>query len=147
MTQEIKRFDGDYRFLSNFGACVPFEHEGITYPTTEHFYQAMKSLATETRQKIADMKTPGETKKAGKKLAIRPDWESVKEDVMRLALKLKFVEGSDLAQDLLDTGDAKLIEGNTWGDTYWGVDLRTGVGQNRLGKLLMERREELKNKV
>lgn len=144
MSKEIKRFEGDYRFLSNFGECVPFEHDGITYPTSEHFYQAMKSNDRADHVRIAQMKTPGETKKAGKKLALRPDWDLVKDDVMRLALKLKFVEGGQLAQDLLDTGNSHLVEGNTWKDTYWGIDIRTGVGQNRLGKLLMERREQLR---
>jgi ribA/ribD-fused uncharacterized protein len=147
MTREIKLFDGPFRWLSNFGTCVPFEYEGITYPTTEHFYQALKSLDPAIRKEVAALATPGKAKKAGKKLACRPDWEDVKDDVMKLALRLKFVEGTALAEKLLDTQDANLVEGNTWNDTYWGVNLSTGEGQNKLGKFLMERREELRSKV
>ena len=55
----------------------------------------------------------------------------------------KFTQNPDLKKKLLATGDEHLEEGNTWGDTIWGtVD---GVGENRLGKILMRVRDELKN--
>jgi predicted NAD-dependent protein-ADP-ribosyltransferase YbiA (DUF1768 family) len=78
----------------------------------------------------------------GKVLPIRPGWEEgIKLDVMRAVLREKFAVGSEEAEMLMETGDALLIEGNTWGDTYWGVC--KGTGHNYLGKLLMERRDEL----
>jgi predicted NAD-dependent protein-ADP-ribosyltransferase YbiA (DUF1768 family) len=63
---------------------------------------------------------------------------------MRFGLALKFSDPV-LREMLLDTGDAILEEGNMWNDTFWGIDLNTGKGQNHLGRLLMERRAELNN--
>lgn len=143
MVDKIDRFSGDFRFLSNFGECAPFTHEGITYTTTEHFYQAMKTTDLGERQRIAKLPTPGQAKKAGSLLKLRSDWNIVREDMMKLALSYKFVPGSLCAELLLATGDVPLIEGNAWGDLYWGVSIKTGLGENRLGKLLMERRREL----
>jgi predicted NAD-dependent protein-ADP-ribosyltransferase YbiA (DUF1768 family) len=59
-------------------------------------------------------------------------------------VSLKFYVYKNLGDMLLSTGDELLIEGNTWGDTYWGVDLKTGIGENKLGKILMKVREEIK---
>ena len=53
----------------------------------------------------------------------------------------KVYQNDDLADCLVDTGDQPLIEGNTWGDRFWGVC--GGTGMNHLGRLLMEVREEL----
>lgn len=75
-------------------------------------------------------------------MKMREDWEAIKIDVMRYCLQEKFSAGSDLAAKLIATGDCELVEGNTWGDVFWGVC--RGTGENRLGRLLMERREELK---
>jgi predicted NAD-dependent protein-ADP-ribosyltransferase YbiA (DUF1768 family) len=71
-----------------------------------------------------------------------PDWAEIRDDIMRSLLAQKFRLGEPLGQRLMATGDAELIDGNTWGDRYWGVV--DGVGQNRLGQLLMERRAELR---
>jgi predicted NAD-dependent protein-ADP-ribosyltransferase YbiA (DUF1768 family) len=62
---------------------------------------------------------------------------------MRDLIRIKFSK-DPLKSRLLNTGDSELIEGNWWGDKFWGVDERTGVGKNNLGKILMEIREELK---
>lgn len=140
---KIDNFNGDFEFLSNF-ADSPFTHDGIVYPTNEHFYQAMKSLSRKERKRIAALHTAGQSKRAGRKLDMRKDWESVKIDVMREGLRLKFAEGSVLADMLVATDPATLVEGNHWGDKFWGVDNKTGQGKNWLGKLLMERRNELK---
>ena len=91
--------------------------------------------------KIANAKTPGEAKKLARKLPIRPDWEEVKDQIMLDLVRIKFSK-SGLKKALLATGDAELIEGNTWNDTYWGVC--KGVGQNKLGKILMQVRKELR---
>ena len=85
----IALFDGKYAFLSNFYPS-PFTHDGIMYPTNEHFFQAMKTLNIEQRQAIANASTPGQAKRMGRQVDLRPDWETSKEYVMELGLKLKF---------------------------------------------------------
>lgn len=141
----IDSFDGEYRFLSNFFPCWVF-YEGISYPSTEHAYQAAKSLDNQVRLIISCLKTPGQSKRAGREIQIRPDWEDVKEQIMYDLLKLKF-SIPHLKEKLLATGDLQLIEGNTWHDCVWGVCSCTkcgGVGTNLLGKLLIRVRQELK---
>jgi N-glycosidase YbiA len=136
----IDSFQGEYRFLSNFWpAEVVFE--GITYPTAEHAYQAAKSLDPIDRQRIAVSPTPAEAKRAGRALKPREDWETAKFDVMERVVRDKFTRHADLRTQLLTTGDAQLIEGNTWGDRVWGV--YQGEGENRLGLILMKVRDEL----
>ena len=137
----IDSFQGDYRFLSNFwSAEVVFE--GITYPTAEHAYQSAKTLDRAERQRIAALPTPADAKRAGRALKPREDWEAVKFEVMERCVLDKFTRHADLRQQLLATGDAELIEGNTWGDRVWGV--YQGEGENRLGKILMKVRGELR---
>ena len=139
----IDCFDGEFWFLSNF-ADSPFTIKGITYPTNEHFFQAMKTLDIEERKKIAAAPTPGAAKRMGRKVALRDDWESMKIAYMRAGLREKFTQNPDLAYQLVLTGDAELIEGNTWHDRTWGrclCDKCGGQGKNLLGQLLMELRE------
>jgi ribA/ribD-fused uncharacterized protein len=138
----IDSFKDEYFFLSNFHDSE-FVHEGITYKSNEHFYQAMKSLDRNDRIRIANLQFAGQTKKEGRKLQIRSDWEYVKIDVMRQGLKLKFdlQTHPDLCRQLIETFPNMLVEGNYWGDTFWGI--YNGQGLNWLGLLLMERREEL----
>ena len=136
----INCFDGEYAFLSNYYNS-PITHDGITYPTNEHFFQAMKTLKIDERLAIAAAETPGQSKRMGRSVTLRSDWETIKSYYMELGLRLKF-QNPDLAAKLIATGDEELIEGNTWGDRIWGVC--NGEGENRLGKLLMKIREELK---
>lgn len=103
----------------------------------------MKSFNLEDRKLIANAPTPGKAKFFGRRLNLRPDWKIVRIDIMHDALEEKFKD-SNLSNLLLATGDEELIEGNYWNDTYWGVC--NGVGENHLGKLLMEIRNDLKNK-
>ncbi|GAG28944.1 unnamed protein product [marine sediment metagenome] len=138
----IKEFRGKYRFLSNFWGS-PFSYDGIRYPTNEHFYQAMKSYVPATRREIVKASTPGKAKRLGGSIrSIRGDWEKIKVKVMYVGLKLKF-ENPALAKKLKATFPKKLQEGNLWGDETWGVNLKTGAGQNLLGILLMQIRTEL----
>ena len=133
----INQFRGEYRFLSNFYPCT-IEFQAITYPSVEHFYVAMKTVDTDIRRHISNMVNVGEVKRFGREqLKVRSDWDKVKLITMKFGVKKKF-EDPNLKKLLIATGDAELIEGNTWGDTFWGVDLRTGVGENNLGKILME---------
>lgn len=134
----IGPFRGEYRFLSNF-----WPEPRRRNLTNEHFYQAGKALSVEDRARIMRANSPREAKELGRVVFMRPDWESIKETVMLDGLRSKFFSDSNLAEMLLSTGDKELVEFNTWGDTYWGVHQPNGVGQNRLGALLMEVREEL----
>ena len=137
----ITSFEGEYRFLSNFyPAVVVFE--GITYPTVEHAYQSAKTLDMNERRRIAAIADPAEAKRAGRALKYRADWEQVKFDVMETCVRYKFTHHIELRKKLLATGDATLEEGNNWGDRIWGVV--DGVGENRLGKILMKVRDELR---
>ena len=136
----IDQFHGQFRFLSNFyPACIVIK--GIEYPTVEHAYQAAKTNDRGLKLTVAAVYSPGAAKRMGPKLPLRPDWEQVKLDTMRTLLRLKFTRHPDLRAQLLATGDAELVEGNTWNDTFWGVC--NGVGCNQLGKILMEIRREL----
>ena len=141
-TQKIAEFQGPYRFLSNFYPAT-VEFEGITYPTSEHAYQSAKTLDMNERKRIAALATPAEAKAEGRKLPLRADWETAKFDVMEQCVRYKFTHNPELRRKLLKTGDAVLEEGNTWGDRVWGV--YQGQGENRLGKILMKVRDELRS--
>lgn len=135
----IDKFDDDFRFLSNFYSST-FFFGGVKYATVEHAYQAHKTLDPLARRTITNTKTPLLAKKFGRMVELRSDWNLVKVPLMRELVRLKF-ENPFLAELLLSTGDAELIEENFWGDAFWGVC--DGVGENMLGKILMETREKL----
>lgn len=140
MLNIIDKFDGEYSFLSNFYNSTIIIG-GINYPTVEHAFQAQKTFSNKERLVIANSTTPGIAKRRGRQVTLRKDWEQVKDSVMEFCLRKKFTGHLDLQKKLLETGDAILIEGNTWGDTYWGMC--AGVGKNKLGQLLMKIREEI----
>lgn len=121
----IREFKGQYRFLSNF-YMVPVEFEGEIYPSSEHAYMAAKTEVFAIRKQIAACATPAEAKKMGRRIKLRDGWETMK-------------------YKLLLTCDAELVEGNWWGDKIWGVCLKTGEGQNLLGKALMQVRKEIQS--
>jgi ribA/ribD-fused uncharacterized protein len=136
----IDRFAEEFHFLSNFHyATIAFE--GIKYPTVEHAFQAQKTKERAEQREIAAAGSPMAAKGMGRKVKLRKDWESVKVGVMRDLVRLKFTSHDDLADLLLATGHATLIEGNTWNDTFWGVCGKRG--KNWLGRILMEVRDEL----
>ena len=130
----ISCFDGEFAFLSNFYPS-PITDGNLIFPTVEHYFQAAKTTNMEEYKAIAAADTPGQAKRLGRKVTLRPDWEEVKDQVMLEALRKKLM--------LLATGEEYLIEGNTWGDKYWGVC--GGIGLNHLGKLLMQIREEVRS--
>lgn len=146
--KRIDIFDGAFAFLSNFYES-PFTFEGITYPTNEHFFQAMKTLDVKERKTIAAARTPGVAKRMGRQVDLISSWEETKDDIMYIGLKFKFSD-PDLAQKLLATGDAELVEGTTWHDQYWGIctcDKCQGAGENKLGQLLMRVRDDLREEA
>lgn len=139
----IDQFKGIYSFLSNFHPA-PVRVDHMDFMTSEHAFQALKTVDHGDRCRIAGLKTPGQAKAAGKKVKLRDNWNDIRVEVMRQVLICKFDQNPDLAQKLIETGDAELIEGNTWNDTFWGVC--RGKGQNNLGKLLMEIRAKLRER-
>lgn len=138
MRNLVDSFQGEYRFLSNFWpASVVFE--GVTYPSVEHAYVASKTLDVIARRDIPNM-AAGAAKRYGRKLRIRSDWTEVRVSLMRDFVRQKFAAPL-LAAQLIATAPAELIEGNTWGDTFWGVC--GSKGENNLGKILMQVRDQL----
>lgn len=137
----IDRFSGRYRFLSNFHASE-VKWEGVTYPSVEHAYQADKTLDADLREQIRDSSSAAKAKKLGKSIICRPDWEERKIWTMLSLVRLKF-EHIGLRQLLLDTGDSDLVEGNKWGDHWWGIC--DGFGFNYLGRILMLVRDEIRS--
>ena len=121
---------------------VPIELGNVEYPSSEHAYQAAKTKDKKMRRKIACKATAWEAKRLGQQVKLREDWEERKVEIMYRILHAKFNQHDDLKEKLLATGDAELIEGNTWGDTFWGIC--DGKGENKLGKLLMLLREEIR---
>jgi ribA/ribD-fused uncharacterized protein len=136
----INSFSGPNRFLSNFYPS-PITHNGLVYPTAEHMYQALKTTDLIEREHVRLAATPAIAKKLGRSVTLQPNWFDISLETMLWCLRQKFNHPS-LAAKLLATGDQELIEGNTWGDTFWGVC--QGVGENHLGRLLMQVRDELR---
>lgn len=139
MNTPITSFQGEYRFLSNFWPAFVY-FEGVLYPTVENAYQAAKTTSPALRASFVAI-APGAAKRLARQLDIRSDWHDVNVRVMAKLLAQKFALNTTLAATLLATDDRELIEGNTWGDTFWGVC--RGKGQNVLGNLLMQRRNHL----
>lgn len=134
----ITDFHGKHWYLSNFSKCQ-VELDGNVYPSVEHAFQAAKTTIQAERMKVRMQKTPGEAKRIGRKVALRPDWEKVKDGIMLDLLRQKFNQ-TMYRNGLLSTGQRQLVEGNTWNDTYWGIC--NGIGQNKLGELLMQIRHD-----
>ena len=137
---DILEFQGEHRWLSNFWPCRVVL-DGLVFTSVEAAYVAAKTIDIPTRLKIQSLQKPGDCKREGRKLILREDWESVKIITMENLLRQKFTKGSYLANKLVLTGESLIVEGNSWGDTFWGVC--KGKGENNLGKILMQIRSEL----
>lgn len=142
-TKVIGSFTGEYRFLSNFYPTTVV-YEGRSYKTAEHAYVAAKTTDEKIRAQIQSLKTPAEAKAFGRTIDLRPNWIDIKIREMRRILENKFsiLRSDTYVRVLLDkTAPAILIEGNTWGDRFWG-ESPIGVGRNELGKILMSIRDD-----
>ena len=144
----IYRFDGtEYRFLSNF-YMHEITYKGKVYASTEHAYQAMKTLDEDWAEAIRLAETPSKAKKKGGLCPLRPDWDEIKDQIMDEVLALKFAD-PELEQSLIDTYQKYLVEGVTWHDNFWGICLKRDcergclekTGKNHLGLALMRLRE------
>ena len=135
--------DKEYGEFSNF-APHQIALDGKTWPTSEHYFQAQKFVGTEHEEAIRSEPSPMKAAKMGRdrKRPLRSDWDGVKDDIMRKAVRAKFTQHAQLRQVLLDTGDATIVE-HTENDSYW-ADGGDGTGQNMLGRILMETRDQLR---
>lgn len=137
----IKEFQGEYRWLSNFEIVTVWFDEKF-YPSVEHAYMSAKNSSVEWKYFCASTQSPAEVKKKSRTVKLVSNWEDIKVDVMRRCIDEKF-KHPFYRMKLINTGDQELQEGNRWNDKFWGVCLKTGQGQNILGKLLMAKRKEL----
>ena len=121
----------------------PFHLDERKWMTLEHYFQAQKFANTVYYDKIFSAKTAKEAHSLGRsrKAPLRQDWESVKDDIMRRALRAKFTQNEEIRNELLAT-NGQLIVHKTSFENYWGCG-QDNTGQNRLGKLLVELRNEL----
>lgn len=134
--------DKPYGEFSNFSRH-PVTVDGLTWPTSEHYFQAQKFAGTPFAEEVRAQPTPMLAAQMGRRrdLPFRSDWDTVKDQIMLTALRAKFTQHPDLGRLLLGTADAELVE-HTANDRYW-ADGGDGSGRNRLGELLMDLRAEL----
>jgi ribA/ribD-fused uncharacterized protein len=138
----IDRFiqEQQYLSLSFLQMSSPINYDGRLWISALHLFSALKTDNKILRDKIRQVNAPAEAEAMSREITLRPNWEGIKLDVMRMTLKLKF-SNAKLRDRLIATGDAPLINGGTNGDTFWGVC--DGKGENHLGKLLMMLRAKL----
>lgn len=139
----ISEFKGKYFFLSNFYISTVI-YGKLIFTSSESAFQSAKVLDLEIKKQFTEL-SPADAQILGQRVKLRDDWEEVKYEVMKYIVRDKFIRSSSLKCKLMDTGDAVLIEGNTWFDTTWGVC--NGKGKNWLGKILMEVRQEINSYV
>lgn len=135
-----------YGCFSNFSEHG-FELDGAWWVTSEHYFQAQKFFGTPHLEEIRQAKTPKEAAQIGRERSrpLRPDWEQVKDDIMRQAVLRKFETHADIREMLVSTGDELIVEQAPY-DYYWGCGA-DGSGKNMLGVILMEVREVLRSRI
>ena len=138
----IKEFKGDFRWLSNFAPCK-IELDGLIYPSVEHAYMSAKNNNTYWKEFCMTEKSAGFVKKESYKLILTLDWDNKKIEVMKHSLIQKFNQ-EPYKSKLLNTENEFIQEGNMWNDKFWGVCLKTGKGENNLGRMIMDIRTKLR---
>lgn len=154
----INQFKNENGFLSNFFAPknpitldpIDFLEMGFgtpTAPTVVHLYNACKTHDDKAVTAILNAKTPQEAQQKGNQAPLIPQWDELRTTVMMLCVRSKFspTTNPELVDQLLSTGTQNLVDGDTRGDTFWGVDLNTGYGENHLGRILMRVRDDLRS--
>ena len=137
---DILSFSGDFRFLSNFYESVFTDVRSNKWFSVEQYFQAHKCSCREDYERFVPYVTPREAKRLGRNIKCRSDWDALRLRVMKRGVSYKFWQNVRLRNLLLDTGDVLLVEGNTWGDCFWGVC--RGKGENHLGRILMALRSD-----
>jgi ribA/ribD-fused uncharacterized protein len=144
---EINSFRGEYGWMSNFHKCDCWWEDKL-YPSSEHLYQAFKATNDKDRELVRKHPFEG-LKTFARHIKMRDDWDEVKYDMMTCALMSKFYNNRELRFKLIATGDIRIVEGNNWCDSYWGVcscpKCDKIEGKNMLGVLLMDIREHFKS--
>lgn len=138
----IAEFRGAYAFLSNFFSA-PITYGGFRFASNEAAFQAQKTTSQKERQRFTRLTDPADAKALGRKMCLRSDWNKIKIRCMYEICMTKFIQHPELLHELEATGNAVLIEGNCWGDRFWGMV--NGSGENHLGLILMDIREKLRN--
>jgi len=138
----IKEFQGKYRWLSNFWP-VEITYNGLLFPSLEHAYMSAKNNSKEWKYFCVQEKNPKIVKKRSYEIDLVPDWDNKKLEIMNNLISIKF-KNRELRKKLLQTKNTYIQEGNTWNDTFWGVDIKTKKGENNLGKIIMQVRDEIK---
>jgi ribA/ribD-fused uncharacterized protein len=160
----ISSFTGEHHWLSNFSPH-PVVFSGKTFPTTEHLFVWHKTDDEDERLKVFGREvwddehnevvrvplTPGQVKRLGRMLPLRREWDDMKVGVMFTCLQLKITQHPEVGLKLLGTKDTFLVEGNTWGDNFWGCTPNRGtmggwIGNNWLGRLWMMHRQDLQRR-
>lgn len=142
MTHQIVKFRGRWFFLSNF-YLAEVEFEGTRYPSVENAFQAAKTLDRTIRKQFTTKTiSPSNAKRMGRQILLRTDWSDVRVEIMIQSVRDKFTRHPELGSLLIGTKNRELIEGNDWGDVFWGKC--NGRGKNILGRILMQVREELR---
>lgn len=137
IVKDISEFRGEYYFLNNF-FNAPIEYKGLKYLNNEAAFHAQKDPLR--AKEFTDL-SPNGAKRLGRRVNLRKDWDNVKIEIMYEINIAKFTQNQDLNKKLIETKNARLIEGNNWNDTFWGVC--NGIGRNELGKILERVRSEL----
>jgi len=142
----IENFENGYEWLSNFYPCEITIGRKI-YPTVEHAYMSAKSNDKNWKMTCQNTNiSAGKIKRMSNKIVVIDNWNEMKLSVMRGFLLQKFTK-EPFKTLLLQTGDEYIQEGNTWKDKFWGFDIESNEGENNLGKIIMEIREQLKSKT
>lgn len=138
---KITSFSGSFRFLSNFYHCKVI-YEGIEYPSSEHAYVAAKTDNQLQKLAISEIPSASDVKRFGRQIKLKENWDSIKISIMKNIVEAKFDQNADLMKLLQETRPYELIEGNNWGDKFWGQS-PLGTGRNELGKILMSVRDDI----
>lgn len=142
MHKDILEFQGEFRWLSNFWPCK-VALDGMWFPSIENAYQAAK-FPIVNREYFLFCTAP-QSKQFARRMKPVSNWNEIKVEIMQGLIEQKFAPGTALANKLIETGDCLIEEGNTWGDTFWGIC--RGVGRNTLGKLIMAQRCKLQEQM
>lgn len=136
----ITRFKGEYDYLSNRYPCR-IVWEGLEYRSAEAAFQASKCKDEKERKVFAGCSTDKAVLK-GKDLTPYPGWEEAQISIMGSILQAKFEQNPVLMRKLLETGSSILVNGNNKQETFWGIDLYSWIGENHLGRIIMNIRDK-----
>jgi N-glycosidase YbiA len=136
-----------YTTTDEYGAFSNFSRHGIEmgglwWQTVEHYFQAQKFEDLAYREQIRNAYTAKQAAELGRsrKIPLRADWETVKDEIMLNAVRKKFQTHRQIRELLLSTKNVEIVE-NAPGDYYWGCG-KEGTGLNMLGKILQQVRQE-----